>query len=60
MTKIKMIAGDTISISAVSSEPLQVGDPFELDTEDDAVRLEAAGHTRAGAKQAPAKAKPAK
>lgn len=60
MTKIKMIAGDTISISAVSSEPLQVGDPFEVDSEDDAVRLEAAGHKRAAAKPTPAKPKAGK
>lgn len=52
--KIKMIAGDTLHITAISSEPLRVGDAFEVDNEADAVRLEAAGHKRASTRAADA------
>jgi hypothetical protein len=65
--KIKMTAGDSLHISALGPDPLQAGDAFEVDSEADAKRLEAAGHKRAGTStsasrtsSAPAAARPSR
>ena len=45
--KIKMIATDTIHISALSPDPFFAGDTFEAANETDAKHYERLGHKRA-------------